>query len=358
LPHPGTYPDVAIANALPLFNSHNNNNKATHTTTHHDHDDPATTTPVRLVSLQGTMIATIHKKTGGSVADYLHLYDRSKDKFANYVDATEEQLVRLRYPEMNDTTTTTSTTISTTHEAPATIPTSRPPRLLLGIFTMESPVERKRRDMIRRTYLQAFAGTVTPNRICSIPQLQLLQSMEPKVSMYKEMHTLSCQLVYTFVVGGNNDPNGPTEWIPQDDTSTTAAADETVLARSPKHLPDHGEGDIVYLNIRENGKEGKSQTFFHYALSARSTLNTSYYFDYLAKTDSDTLLFPEILLDHLLPRLPFFPHNMRTYVGEYRIKPSPPTLNLGPAYMGGKCSFVLLLVVVGVVGLNKTRSNL
>jgi len=288
------------------------------------------------------MIATTPQKNGGddgssgsgSVGEYLKSYDLYKDELSDYVNVSEEEWARSRYSELN-----------------STYAFARPPRIFLGIFTMDSPTELERRQRLRKTYLRAFkdrnssATTTGLNRICSIPQLQLLQT---EIADKSENNRLTCQLVYAFVVGGNNDPTAPTELIIPDPESDNILQDnntETVVARNPTYLPDHDKGDILYLNIRENGKEGKTQTFFHYTVTTlrRSTSTTNsigypngVYFDYLAKTDSDTLLFPEILLDQLLPRLPIFPHNMRTYVGHCRIKPSTPTLNLGPAYMGGK----------------------
>ena len=287
------------------------------------------------------MIATDPQKSGGSVGDYLRLYDRYKDHWADYANVKEETWVRLQYPELKPIVSPTMNTTPSSTKTNPSLDEARLPRIFLGIFTMDSPIERERRDRIRKTYLRAYKGTPTPNRICSIPQLVQRWHNETKLPPGTSRDPMTCQLVYTFVVGGNTDPNGPTEWIPSHhEADDDDENEETVVARSPRHLSDHDQGDIVYLNIRENGKEGKSQTFFHFAVTAAARRHADHgtlpYFDYLAKTDSDTLLFPEILLDRLLPRLPVFPYNMRTYVGHYRIKPSAPTMNLGPAYMGGE----------------------
>ena len=77
-----------------------------------------------------------------------------------------------------------------------------------------------------------------------------------------------CQLVYTFVVGGN--PNGPKELI--DFNASYPLTVETPL------FPD--EQDVTYLNIEENMKEGKSQTWLKYAMGI---IENHYYFDDIGK---------------------------------------------------------------------------
>jgi hypothetical protein len=220
-----------------------------------------------------------------------------------------------------------------------------PPRLLLGIFSMDSPMERERRALIRETYLTYFqnrsATTTTtrptPNRICSLQQLFLEDSLLP-LPPHADGGDSSCQMVYTFVLGGN--PNGPTELV-EPNASYPLTIDEPSISinninKNNSHHHPHAddESDIVFLNIRENMKEGKSQTWFKYAIS--STVNP-YNFDYIAKTDTDTVIFPELFLDKVVNKLPrLFPHNVRVYGGDAVIKDSVEELLVGPAYMAGR----------------------
>jgi hypothetical protein len=89
--------------------------------------------------------------------------------------------------------------------------------------------------------------------------------------------------------------------------------------------------DLVLLNISENMNKGKSESWFLYATQlwkrhmnrmnnnnkmdngdsghAPSSTQELLPIDYLAKCDSDTLLFPEIFLDQLLENLPSHPQN-------------------------------------------------
>jgi hypothetical protein len=273
---PKESPDVAIANALQSQNI-----------------------TIQNVTLQGLVSKTSYK---GLVGDFLYVWDRYKDNLVTYEDPSEVALVQA---------------------SPAKLKLggdNQNPRILLGIFTMDSPLEKERRDVIRKTYLKAFAkSSKQPHRICSLQQL------------LDEVHALpnehDCQLAYTFVMGGN--PNGPTELV-----DFNASYPMTVPTRNQLLLRD--EADIVHLNIRENMKEGKSQTWLKYATTVLETR----YLDYIGKTDTDTLIYPRLFLDQILQRLPRFPNNIRIYGGDYRIKPSMSTLNLGPVYMGGHLYFM------------------
>lgn len=252
--------------------------------------------PIRQVPLQGLVPKT---STTNSIGDYLSAFDKYKDKEVDYRDDNEISLVG----------NVTGAATNFNH-----------PRLLLGIFTMDSSLEKERRKTIRSTYIQAFqqrgggGGGGNPNRICSLQQYFQF----PK----KQRH---CQIAYVFVVGGN--PNGPKELV--EETKESGPVNMESPLESSSDIKD--EDDIVFLNIQENGKEGKSQTFFKYATKVLE----SHYFDYIGKIDSDTLLYPKSFLEQCFDSFPTFPNNMRIYGGDYRIKPSKETLNLGPAYMGG-----------------------
>jgi hypothetical protein len=72
------------------------------------------------------------------------------------------------------------------------------------------------------------------------------------------------------------------------------------------------EPDLVMLNIKENMNEGKTQTYFKYATMI---CDDHIYFDYIAKTDTDTLFHVDDFLDSDLNHFPVFPDNGRVYGG-------------------------------------------
>ena len=147
-----------------------------------------------------------------------------------------------------------------------------PPRFLLGIMShdMKSPREAERRQMIRETYLRFFSehGTTDQeHRICSLDDL-----LSEVVTM-KE-----CQMAYVFVMGQALNP-------PADNRTELLHVTSTFEMVRP-----HPSKDVVSLDIWENGKFGKSPTWFRYATLLVKERNLP--FDYIIKTDSDTLLIP------------------------------------------------------------------
>lgn len=174
------------------------------------------------------------------------------------------------------------------------------PRMLLGIMTMkEHKYEGRRRHMIRETYLSYFrnysASEDQQHRICGLHELLANDHQNPN---HRSMLLRECQLAYVFIAGGN--PTGPKERVYYNTSE-------------PITLPSN-ESDVVLLNIQENMKEGKTQSYFKYATTV---VDEHIYFDYIAKSDSDTLIIPERLLDDTVNHLPPFPTNVRVY-GGYR----------------------------------------
>jgi hypothetical protein len=168
-------------------------------------------------------------------------------------------------------------------------------RILVGIFTTNlKPIERKRRNMIRKAYLSAYKKSKTPNRICSLQDL-LKKKMEPE----------DCQFAYTFVVGANS--SAPTEQVDTDDLDSVAI---------PRHKIEKPEPDVLYLNIQENMNDGKSDTWFRYA---SLIVEHELYFDYMAKMDTDTVFFPHPMFGKM-ENWPKYPNNRRIYGGEYNVK--------------------------------------
>jgi hypothetical protein len=107
-------------------------------------------------------------------------------------------------------------------------------------------------------------------------------------------------MAYTFFFGGN--PDGPTELV-------NPNASFPMLVRDP---PTTDENDVIYLNIKENMEDGKSQTWLKYA----SMVIEEFPFDYVAKADSDTILFTPAFLEFAEKTFPHRPNNIRIYGGD------------------------------------------
>jgi hypothetical protein len=241
-----------------------------------------------------------------------------------------------------------------------------PPRVLVGIFSTDSLLESKRRQVIRKTYLSYYTnstGTSTPNnRICSLSEFLHKTTIMSRHGDHHLLGTRECQLIYAFVLGTNTSRTANVSTIhhaSRDGTKNTGyndfddfnlvepfvrgELDTSELGRivnvSSSWLSnvDPNESfpndDLVLLNISENMNQGKSESWFLYATqlwkrhmnmmnNKRMDDKGAYAsptsiqqqlllqpIDYIAKCDSDTLLFPEILLDQLLEHLPSHPQN-------------------------------------------------
>lgn len=160
-----------------------------------------------------------------------------------------------------------------------------PFRMLLGIWSMDTPEGILRRKLIRSTYLsfekQLQQANVTNiaqrrSRICSLADLQLGNFPDSG----------DCQLVYTFVIGAadKTDPQARTERV------------DGVMTIDRSASPDF-ERDSTYLNIIENLEKGKTTTWFAYGSSPQ--IADSLQISLIAKVDSDTMMYPARFLDQL-----------------------------------------------------------
>ena len=282
LDEPRDSSDVAIANGLVSYKLHS----------------------IHEVDLRGLEFVTPRHPTSVFLEFFVYSHDNYKDTVTNYTDPVEEAMVLSKHPSLRKSAR------------------DRKARVLLGIFSMDSPEELERRHTIRDTYLQAFVNSITPHRICSLGELG---------NKMQEKDKEECEIAYAFIVGGNHD--GPTELVDATEERKTGPV-AIPIDKVPEavRLPDHDKGDIVYLNIKENMEDGKSPTYFKFAVTL---IDDQHYFDYIAKTDTDTLVYPETLLEKVIYKLPKFPDNVRVYAGHYAVHPTIEP-QLGPAYMEGR----------------------
>lgn len=233
--------------------------------------------------------------------DIVVRWDAYKDThLVTYEDPKEEALVRSN----------THSDLTKCHHGP---------RMLLGIMTvLDHELEAQRRKLIRETYLGYYnPSTMEANRVCALNEL--IDRSHPDHDTLVQ----DCQLAYTFVAGGN--PDGPKELV-------------ELNGQEPLTLTGSvSEPDIAVLNIQENMKEGKSQTYFKYATTI---IDEHLYFDYIAKADSDTIIYPDRLLNNEVNKLPAFPENVRVYGGMYRLAKFEKDDLFAPIYFTGGFYFL------------------
>jgi hypothetical protein len=166
-------------------------------------------------------------------------------------------------------------------------------RILLGIMSADFPDELAYRDQFRKLF-QIFAEH-QDSRVCSLGDF---------LAQPESRH--GCQLVYTFVLGGN--PDGPTELV----NDSLPLLVPNVLLNSTSAASDKLRNDMTVLNIRENMEEGKSQTWIYRA----QQLMRDHRFDYVAKCDSDSVLDLVLLFQFSDEYLPPPPYNRGIIAGK------------------------------------------
>ncbi len=171
---------------------------------------------------------------------------------------------------------------------PSTIGQSQKPvAFLIGIFSSDIGKYANRRSYIRDTYL-----SLEDPRICKLGEY-IKQTKE-------NSNNVQCMIPYTFVVsaGGKDRPTDHNDHEPLIlDTDLNGNIDS--------------EGDVTYLNIRENMEDGKSPTWFKYAANVAKEFGI----DYIGKIDDDSVLSPELLFEFISTELPPSPFNRRIYGG-------------------------------------------
>ena len=168
--------------------------------------------------------------------------------------------------------------------ANSTVRLDQPFRILLGIFSHNKGSKGKlQRDLVRRTYLslplflERFDITTIPlrhARICSLHDYRQKTIQQPE----------QCQILYTFVIGGNSpENNAPREYL----GSATHGSSLTIQVSDP-------EPDTVYLNVEDDMDFRKTSTWLQYASTEVPTE-----INIVAKVDAETLLYPTIFLQEI-----------------------------------------------------------
>jgi hypothetical protein len=171
---------------------------------------------------------------------------------------------------------------------------SIPPRILLGIFTTNSPKETNRRKLIRKSYLSHYQILAEANlssepteRICSLTDL-----LDGSTTRGSPTSMDECRIVYTFVMGASNSTTAPT------DLTEERQQDNYPYVLDRSGSSDY-ERDVLYLNIQENMNAGKTATWFKYASSVLPVPAADLGIDLVFKVDSDAVVVPRALLQNL-----------------------------------------------------------
>ena len=161
-------------------------------------------------------------------------------------------------------------------------------RFLWGIESTNSEMGRARRQAIRDTYLSYYKNGMHPNKICPLSAL-LNQTNSQN----------DCRVAYAFVVGGN--PRSGTDLIHCENKNRPTFVDPATI--------EDAEDDVIYVNVKDMGVLRKSLAWFQYVTSQLPKLQ----FDYYAKVDWDTIIFPEEFFHFVDNNLKPAPHNEMTY---------------------------------------------
>jgi hypothetical protein len=158
------------------------------------------------------------------------------------------------------------------------------PLVLVGIFSTETSNSNTLRERIL-----ALFELRNDSRVCCLSDFRQLSAEERRGSR--------CELVYTFVLGAvgpnYNGTSFPTEITGYDERPLVVDRSSSNSTRNQ-----------LFLNIRDNMNEGKSQTWLNHA----SRLAKEFDFEYVAKCDEDSIFDLSKYFnftDHYLPRAPY-----------------------------------------------------
>ena len=126
-----------------------------------------------------------------------------------------------------------------------------------------------------------------------------------------KIDTLSCELVYTFVIGAGSDGTTGLRLKTPFEVSS--------IQQTCKAVPDQTDctlADMTLLNIKENMNSGKSPTWLAYGAS----LSETYGIDYIAKQDTDTIIFLDKYFEFARTNLPPAPFATDIFAGWFADK--------------------------------------
>ena len=195
----------------------------------------------------------------------------------------------LLTPESSSILSDTATSnVTSTYQKEVKKKRKRVTRAFFGIMTYDSKDEQKRRDLIRKTFLSYFVDHMNrtlvsdeehnekKHWICSLNDLDLGRLEYPE----------KCRIAYAFVMGAGN-PDGPSMLLSFNESYPLSLPPPKMETKS--HRKD--ALDTVYLNIKENGKFGKSPTWFRYAIDVLERHGWTKDWDYIFKSDADNLIY-------------------------------------------------------------------
>lgn len=182
------------------------------------------------------------------------------------------------------------------------------PKFVLGIFSTNTPKGAKRRQLIRDTYLTVNrVDNLRDPRICSL----LLYEKEG-------MKNDDCVILYVFVMGGILDDNNSPDDMNNNNNERSILTDHFQTNQNMILEKEEEEGDVIYLNIKENKHEGKTPTFFKWAAHRNGPCQNPRLVcaHYVAKAEDDTMIYMPAFLDKIVYQLPPIPYNNRIYGGK------------------------------------------
>jgi hypothetical protein len=172
-------------------------------------------------------------------------------------------------------------------------------RILIGIIsTAANHVAMTYRNRHRKLF-----ALWNDTRVCSLHDFVQYEKQRIDNSHYNggdEGSPSPCQIIYTFVIGGN--PNGTTLLLDHNETTPLTLPS---MPYKPRHK-DTNRTDVTILNIRENMNNGKTPTFFYFALQVMRQFPNDIH--YAMKCDSDAMLRLTSFLQFVDTELPILPN--------------------------------------------------
>jgi len=166
------------------------------------------------------------------------------------------------------------------------------PRYFFGIFTFDGEQEAEMRQAIRTTYFSKNYNnqqtqTLGTNTVCSLAEILSNNSLAQDES--------TCRIIFSFVAAGGDPKQKPTVcYWPTCATGTSdfllpPGKDPYNMSRALRNEQARYK-DFCFLAIQENPNEGKSETFFSFAVIL-SIERPDLRIGFIGKLDTDTLFF-------------------------------------------------------------------